>query len=503
MTPRAMTPTSGQRIRTAWGACMRSGVVEKTTARNPCAALVNPIQHIAGSGKMTIPNSSFQSSQLSSMTKKGKPMSEQIKIVELHIENFKKVVLVKMGFNQDGLTIIGGGNRQGKTTVLDAICFALGGSRMKPSSPKRDGAEGDPYIRILLSNGLEVIRKGKNSDLTVRDPKGMKAGQELLSAFIDELALIPRKFMQMNNPDKARTLLKVIGVQDRIDELDSMEKDCMAQRAAAANREKDAYARVKAAPFFSDAPGEPVSIRGLLDKMEEGNQHNAMIAESETAKQRAEEDHRLLKVRIDNLKEQREKLYSELAAIEADISEKERALGNAANEVKILDKDLAGKQKFDPAPLYEEIQAAHEVNKQVEANARRQELVDLHAEAMGERQAAELQIENLRTMKAALLESSAMPLPELKVVDGELLYNGKAWDCMSGIEQISTAAAIVKELRPECGFILLDELERYDLEELAKFAAWAEEQKLQIIATRVSAGDECSIIIEEGTVKED
>lgn len=430
-------------------------------------------------------------------------MSDQIKIVELHVANFKKVVLVKMGFNQDGLTIIGGGNRQGKTTVLDAICFALGGNRMRPSSLKRDGAEDDPYIRILLSNGLEVTRKGKNTDLTVRDPQGMKAGQELLSAFIDELALSPRKFMQMNNPDKARTLLKVIGVQDRIDELDGMEKDCMAQRAAAAIQEKMARVKSDAAPFFPDAPSELVSVTGLLANIEEGDQHNAMIAESENAKQRSEDAYMRIDGALDILRDKREKLYSGLAAIEADISETEKALSDTANEVKILDKDLAGKQKFDPAPLYLAIQAAHEVNKQVEANAKYQELVDLHAEAMGERQAAELQIENLRTMKAALLESSAMPLPELKVVDGELLYNGKAWDCMSGVEQISTAAAIVKELRPECGFILLDELERYDLEELAKFAAWAEEQKLQIIATRVSTGDECSIIIEEGTVKED
>lgn len=429
-------------------------------------------------------------------------MSDQIKIVELHIENFKKVALVKMDINQNGLTIIGGGNRQGKTTVLDAICFALGGNRMKPSSPKRDGAEDDPYIRILLSNGLEVIRKGKNSDLTVRDPRGMKAGQELLSAFIDELALIPRKFMQMNNPDKARTLLKVIGVQERIDELDGMEKDCCAQRSTAAIQEKMARVRSDAAPFFPDAPSEPVSISGLLAKIEEGNQHNAMIAESERAKQHVEENYRVLSIRIGNLKEQREKLFSDLAAIEAELSEKEGSLHGIAKEINILDKDLAGKHKFDPSPLYGEIQAAQEINKKVEANAKHQELVDLHAEAMGEHQAAELQIENLRTMKSALLEAAAMPLPELKVLDGELLYNGKAWDCMSGIEQISTAAAIVKELRPECGFILLDELERYDLQELAKFAAWAEEQKLQIIATRVSTGDECSIIIEEGAVKE-
>jgi hypothetical protein len=57
----------------------------------------------------------------------------------------------------------------------------------------------------------------------------------------------------------------------------------------------------------------------------------------------------------------------------------------------------------------------------------------------------------------------------------------------------------VRRLNPNCGFVLLDKLEQMDLDTLRDFGAWLREEGLQAIATRVSTGDECSIIIEDGT----
>ena len=69
---------------------------------------------------------------------------------------------------------------------------------------------------------------------------------------------------------------------------------------------------------------------------------------------------------------------------------------------------------------------------------------------------------------------------------------------MSGSEQLKVATAIVRKLNPRCGFVLLDKLEQMDLNTLNEFGAWLESEGLQAIATRVSTGDECSIIIEDG-----
>lgn len=82
--------------------------------------------------------------------------------------------------------------------------------------------------------------------------------------------------------------------------------------------------------------------------------------------------------------------------------------------------------------------------------------------------------------------------------DGRLTYQGMHWDNLSGSDQLRVATAIVRARNPQCGFVLLDKLEQMDLETLAEFGRWLEGEGLQVIATRVSTGEECSVILEDG-----
>ena len=83
-----------------------------------------------------------------------------IKINKLEIENVKRVKAVKLEPSANGLTIVGGNNNQGKTSVLDAIAWALGGDTYRPSQASREGSVTPPYLHLVLSNGLIVERVG-------------------------------------------------------------------------------------------------------------------------------------------------------------------------------------------------------------------------------------------------------------------------------------------------------------------------------------------------------
>lgn len=98
------------------------------------------------------------------------------------------------------------------------------------------------------------------------------------------------------------------------------------------------------------------------------------------------------------------------------------------------------------------------------------------------------------------MNAAELPLPELSVKEGELIYKGQKWDNMSGSDRLKVSTAIVRKLNPNCGFVLLDKLEQMDMKSLHEFGEWLEAEGLQAIATRVSTGDECSIIIEDGYV---
>ncbi len=105
---------------------------------------------------------------------------EPVKINSLEFENVKRIRAVQIQPTKDGLTVIGGRNGQGKTSVLDAIAWALGGKKFQPDNPNRDGGATPAKLHVELSNGIVVERRGKNGTLYVTDATGMRGTQKLL-----------------------------------------------------------------------------------------------------------------------------------------------------------------------------------------------------------------------------------------------------------------------------------------------------------------------------------
>lgn len=190
---------------------------------------------------------------------------ENIKINKLEIENVKRVKAVKIEPTPAGLTVVGGKNNQGKTSVLDSIAWALGGEKHRPSQPQREGSVLPPTLKVQLSNGLIVERKGKNSDLKVTDPNGRKGGQQLLNEFVEQLAIDLPKFMESTGKEKAQTLLKIIGVGDQLVKIEIEEHELYNQRRTIGQiaDQKQKYADEQV--FYQEAPKELVSPSELIE----------------------------------------------------------------------------------------------------------------------------------------------------------------------------------------------------------------------------------------------
>ena len=407
-----------------------------------------------------------------------------VTINRLEIENVKRIKAVKIEPSATGLTIVGGNNNQGKTSVLDAIAWALGGNKYKPSQAQREGSQVPPTLKIVMSNGLIVERKGKNASLKVIDPNGQKGGQQLLDSFVEELAINLPKFMESTPKEKADTLLQIIGVGNRLAELELKENELYNNRHAigviADQKEKFA----KEQEYYPDAPKELVSIAELIQ------QQQAILAKNgENARKRQN---------VDTIQMQ----YSNA---EANVSRLQEELAKAIDERDKFKQDLAIAQK-DAMELHDEstaeieanIQQIDDINRKVRANLDKEKAEEDAKEIRQQYNALSVEIEDVRKQKRNLLTNADLPLEGLSVDDGELLYLGQRWDNMSGSQQLQVATAIVRKLKPECGFVLIDKLEQMDQVTLQQFGAWLEQEGLQAIATRVSTGDECSIIIEDG-----
>ena len=409
-------------------------------------------------------------------------MTEPVKINELLIENVKRVKAVQFEPSADGLTIIGGRNGQGKTSVLDAIAWALGGNNYKPSVPERDGALVPPNLHIELSNGLIVERKGKNSTLKVTDPNGNKSGQQLLNEFVSTLALDLPKFINGSDKDKADSLLKILGIGDVLSQLDTKENQLYAQRTEVgriADRKKKAADEM---PMYPNVSKEPISATELIKQQQEILARNG---ENEQKRQNAARYERML------------------AEAQIAFDEAKAALQKAEQDCLTARKSAEYLHDESTAELEKNLAEIEALNIKIRANSTK-EAAEVEANNLQqEYDGLTGQIESVREERSKLLDSAELPLPGLSVKDGKLIYNNMPWDGMSGSDQLKVATAIVRKLNPQCGFVLMDKLEQMDLETLQEFGAWLKQEGLQVIATRVSTGDECSIIIEDGMVKGD
>lgn len=407
-----------------------------------------------------------------------------MKINKLEIENVKRVKAVKAEFTPNGLTVIGGNNNQGKTSILDAIAWALGGNKYKPSQAQRQGSVTPPHLHVVMNNGLIVERSGKNSTLKVIDPNGKKGGQQLLNDFVEELAINLPKFMKSTPKEKANTLLQIIGVGPKLQELEMKEGELYNERRTIGQIADQKKKFAEEQTYYPDAPHELVPVNELIKQ-----QQDILAQKGENQRKRdnlksLEEQHTFQARKVSQLMEELEKEQAKLAELTEDVNVAKKSVLELKDEsTEELERNLA---EID------------ETNRKVRANLDKDKAEEDANQYIDKYQELTRDIEAVRKEKADLLNSADLPLPELSVDNGELIYKGQKWDNMSGSDQLKVSTAIVRKLKPDCGFILLDKLEQMDMKTLEEFNQWLEQEQLQGIATRVSTGDECSIIIEDG-----
>lgn len=418
-----------------------------------------------------------------------------VKITALEAENVKRIKAVALTPSPTGLTLVGGNNNQGKTSVLDALAWALGGDRFRPDAAQRDGAIAPAHLKVKLSNGVVVERKGKNASLTVTDPTGRRSGQQLLNAFVEPLALDLPRFMDASDKEKADILLRIIGIGTELHTRDMEIKALYDKRTFTGQLAAQKKHFAEELISYPEAPDEPVSASELIRQ-----QQDILARNGENQRLRAQyaELEQQVQQCVDELKRTRERIAT-LQQLADELDAKHTKLFNQRETAR---KTVSQLQDESTAELEASIRDIEDTNRKVRANLEKARAEDEAAQYASEYSRLTEAIQQKRDDRMALLNGADLPLPGLGVEDGALTYNGKHWRDMSGSDQLRVAAAIVRRLNPDCGFVLLDKLEQMDMTTLQEFSAWLEAEGLQAIATRVSTGSECQIIIEDGMVKD-
>ena len=425
-------------------------------------------------------------------------VNEPTKIVSLEVENVKRVKAISLTPSASGLTVLGGDNRQGKTSVLDAICGALGGDKWKPADPVRDG-EKKGTVLISTNTGLTVERRYTENGSYLK-VNGQKGGQALLNEFVNELALDIGGFLRLNDKARATELLRIIGLEDEIRILDDKHAELYQERLLIGRDAEVQAKHAEAMPFTDGLPAKPLTgaelVKAIQAKLAKNGENDKIRMQVDEFRNAYHEAELSVKSSIDQIAQLNEQLafhQANLVKAEATQSQLQADLERAQQAAKeLVDEDVSD--------LETQMAEIDQKNALIRQNCEKERAQEKAAACKAEWDQKSVELSEIDKQKADMLEAAELPHPGLSVADGVLTYEDRPWSCLSHAEQLRIATAIVRRLNPNCGFVLVDKLEAMDCATLAEYAAWLLTEDIQVLGTRVSKGDECSIIIEDGQV---
>jgi len=441
----------------------------------------------------------------------GQPAEPARRIVRLAAENVKRLSAVEI--EPDGnLVIVGGVNGAGKSSVLDSIMYALAGTRSIPTRPIRTGTDSG-RIELDLDGDppLKVIRRLSPSggSLEIRNAEGFKASspQKILDELCGKVAFDPLAFTRKSPRDQADALRELVGID--FSEVDAARKRLYEERAEVNRESKRLAAQIGAIEVPEGTPDEEGSVAALLEKLKGQEEENkALDRQGEKLKNmRLQEDARhrriqTLRDRVDEIEAQMARLREEMARVGNAIGEEREALKGEVAAREALAEQVATSPRIDTSATEAEIAAAETVNTDVRRKQERKRLTDEYIGLCNESTGLSENIDEIDAHKAATLAEAEWPVDGLGFDAEGVTLNGLPFEQASSAEQLRVSVAMGLALNPTLRVLLIRDGSLLDAESLRIVAELAKERDGQVWLERVSEGSECSVVIEDGHVKD-
>jgi len=437
-----------------------------------------------------------------------------MQILKIKSRNIKGIVYAEV--KPKGITIVGGANAQGKTSFLDTIAAALGGTKLCPKRPIKDG-EDEAIAQVTLSacesklipeievtrrfkrrhkDGQEVITSDLKITSTGDDPYDMASPQKTLDELIGKLGFDPEAFLREKPEVQADIMRELVNLD--FEEIDKTIAEAENNRTIVGREVRSLEAQVNGIPVHQAIPTEEISVNALVQELEEAQQHN--------------QNNRTEREMIDKSKNQITSLEQQIQQTQQRIAELNAQLQNQQNELAGCEKDLQARQKRvakledkDESIIRQSMKEADETNRKVREKKKRMELDQQHKDTKGQYESYTRTIESLRKKKQDLLTSAQWPVPGISLEPDDrnkylVTYHGIPLEQTSAKEQRAIAVAIGAARNPELKFMLIRDGALLDENALIEIAGLAAQHNCQLFIERVGDGSECDIVIEGGEI---
>jgi energy-coupling factor transporter ATP-binding protein EcfA2 len=401
-----------------------------------------------------------------------------MRVIHLVAENVKKLVAIDI--TPEGQVVeITGQNGAGKTSVLDAIWWALAGERVIQSQPIREGEE---KARIRLDLGEFVVTRrfnareggGYTTEVRVENMDGQRIAkpQTMLDALVGSLSFDPLAFARSDAKAQFEELKRLTGLD--FTELEAANKQDYDARTSANRLAKELRALL--GPPIEDAPAEPVDEDQFTQELRDAATANADIERRRQNRENAE-------ARI-----------AEIVAEEKKLMEERHALQTRLAQAPALP------QPTDPQTIISRLETAKAANRRFQLAAERAKRLT-QVEAV-EKQAADLSaaIEARNETKRKAISDVEMPVEGLGFGPGHITLADQPFDQASDAEQLRASVAIAAAMNPKLRVIRVRDGSLLDDTSMSMLADFAAERDYQVWIEVVDSDRPGAIVIEEGRV---
>lgn len=381
------------------------------------------------------------------------------KISDVEVRNYMRVRRARLTL--DGNTfVISGDNEQGKSSFVQAIEDAFGGSKFSPAMPIRKGAT-EAVILITLTDGsgrvlkAEIVHSKTGRRLVVKDADGktQNSPQAIMDAFWAETSFDPSLFL-ISKPDKQVEMLKRLGGLD-FTTLDRERADKFALRTTI-GKEADRLAAIATSrPTFPGAPKQEVSAADILAEIEKANAHNLDGTRLYGVAQRRKSDADVAAADIATLEDGASELRAEIKRLQDKLALKETAIVAAKEHYEkqrtALGEALKAHTDFvtiDVAPLKEKLAAVEETNRQVRTNIEKERATTDARAKRGEYESLTERLDAIDEAKAEMLRNAKFPIPGMSIDGDDVTIEGIPLAQQSDMRRLAIGVEMAAAMNP-------------------------------------------------------
>jgi DNA repair exonuclease SbcCD ATPase subunit len=422
-----------------------------------------------------------------------------VRIIRFQAENIKKLHTVQID-PQGNLVKLSGANGSGKTSILDAIEYALRGTANVPSKVITTGKKSGT-VQIDLGE-VVVTRKFSESGRTTLQIMSKEnrsiypSPQSLLDNLTGKISFDPLEFIRMD-PHKQFLELRRLTNLDLTEIDEAIEKDYTTRREV--KKEYQAIeARRDVIHVVPDLPLERRDEEALTREIAEVANFNEEITRQQLNREKIERSKQQI---ADQIAQRARKIEALRLEIEEMEQETERDRESIENIVREMDTWKPLPEPKNASDLADELSRARIVNAAIGRREQRDALQKEIDALQSRHEALGTSLENNRATRIRMIEEAHFPIEGLSFGEDEVLWQGLPFNQVSNADQIRASVAIGMASNPRLRVMRVKDGSLLDSHSMKIVAEMAKDEDFQIWIEMVDESGKVGIYLEDGEVK--